>query len=155
MTIQIPGYGEITLRHVVLDYNGTIARDGALLDPLAALLPELSERYRVHVITADTFGSVQAQLEPYDTTVKILTSDDHTAEKAAYIDSLGASHAVAIGNGNNDAAMLQKACIGIALVGDEGCSTRTMHQSDILCKDIADALGLLLHPKRLIATLRR
>ena len=155
MTIDIPHFKRLELTHLVLDYNGTIAVDGELLPSLQRLLPKLCEAYQVHVITADTFGSVQQQLRDYPVTVKILTGEDHTQEKADYLVTLGAVHTVAIGNGNNDAAMLEKAALGIALIGKEGCATATLMQSDLACNTIEDALQLLLTPKRLIATLRR
>ena len=88
-------------------------------------------------------------------TVKVLQSDDHTAEKARYIETLAAEHCAAVGNGSNDAAMLEAAALGIALIGDEGCATRTLLAGDIVCRSIEDALGLLLREKRLIATLRQ
>jgi len=153
--IEIPYYKTLTLEHVVLDYNGTIAKDGVLKVEVKALLPELCKNYTVNVITADTFGSVKAQMEDFSVIVKVLQTDNHTAEKAAYIDSLGKENCVAVGNGNNDSAMLHNATLGIAIIGDEGCATPTLLQSDISCVKIADALELLLNEKRLIATLRK
>ncbi|MEJ2467468.1 MAG: haloacid dehalogenase [Campylobacterales bacterium] len=153
--ITVPHYGSLTLSHVVLDYNGTLAKDGTLLPAAKALLTLLCERYRVHVITSDTFGTVQKALEGFDVTVKVLQSDDHTGEKARYVKTLAAEHCAAVGNGNNDAKMLETAALGIALIGDEGCATKTLLSSDIVCKQIEEALGLLLNEKRLIATLRR
>ncbi len=155
ITITIPHFKTLTLRHVILDYNGTLAEDGALKEEAKRLLDDLALQYRVHVITSDTFGSVQDQLEHFDVTIKVLKSDDHTAEKAAYIDELGSGQCAAVGNGNNDAAMLKKAALGIALIGDEGCSTQTMLNSDIVSRSIKDAMKLLLSEKRLIATLRK
>lgn len=154
-TITIPNHTTLLLRHLVLDYNGTIAKDGLLKEEASSKLDALSKRYEVHVITADTFGSVKAQLEGFDVTVKVLESDDHTQEKADYISSLAAEHCASVGNGNNDAKMLQDSVLGIALIGDEGCSTQTLMSSDIVCSDIGDALELLLNEKRLIATLRK
>ncbi len=153
--ITIPHYKSLRLEHIVLDYNGTLAKDGELKVEVRALLASLSEHYSVHVITADTFGSVKAQLEGSDVTIKVLQSDDHTSEKAAYVGGLDASTCATVGNGNNDAKMLKEAALGIALIGDEGCSTKTLMSSDIVCKEIVDALELLLNEKRLIATLRR
>ncbi len=153
--IKIPHYKTVTLRHVVLDYNGTLAEDGVLKESAKKLLPELIERYEVHVITSDTFGSVQAQLAGFAVRVKVLQSDDHTGEKEAYVTELGSVHCVAVGNGNNDGAMLKKAELGIALIGDEGCNTNTLLNSDIVCNSIKDALKLLLNAKRLTATLRK
>ena len=154
-TIEIPYYKTVKLEHVVLDYNGTIAKDGQLKVEVNTLLPTLCEAYTVHVITADTFGSVKAQMKNFNVTVTVLQTDNHTAEKAAYIDGLGKINSVAVGNGNNDSQMLQNAILGIAIIGDEGCATPTLLQSDISCSCIEDALNLLLNEKRLIATLRK
>ena len=154
-TIEIPYYKTLKLEHVVLDYNGTIAKDGQLKEAVKTLLPTLCENYTVHVITADTFGSVKAQMEGFNVTVTVLQTNNHTSEKAAYIDGLGKINCVAIGNGNNDSNMLQNAILGIAIIGNEGCATSTLLQSDISCSCIEDALQLLVNEKRLIATLRK
>jgi len=153
--ITIPNYRTLQLEHLVLDYNGTIAEDGILLDEVKALLPALCERYRVHVITADTFGSVAAQLEGFDVQITVLKSSDHTFEKAQYIGKLNAQHCAAVGNGSNDARMLKDARLAIAVLGPEGCSLQALSAADIACKNIGEALGLLLNEKRLVATLRR
>jgi P-type E1-E2 ATPase len=154
-TIDIPYYQSLTLQHLVLDYNGTIALDGELKDTVKALLPKLSEHYTIHIITADTFGSVKAQMAGFHVIVRVLQTDNHTSEKAAYIDSLDKTLCIAVGNGNNDSQMLQNAMLGIAVVGDEGCATATLLKSNISCNNIEDALMLLLNKKRLIATLRK
>lgn len=153
--VVVPYYKTMALRHIVLDYNGTLAEDGLLKSAAKSLLNELSARYQVHVITSDTFGSVHKQLEGFDVTVKVLRSEDHTAEKAAYVEKLGSVHCAAVGNGNNDAEMVKKALLGVALIGDEGCSTLTLMNSDVVCTSIDDSLRLLLSDKRLIATLRK
>ncbi len=153
--ITIPHCRTLLIRHVVLDFNGTLAKDGVLKDEAKALLPALCERFKVHVVTSDTFGSVEAQMEGFDVRVKVLTSNAHTLEKAAYIEALIARYCVAVGNGNNDADMLNDATLGIAVIGDEGCSTKALMNSDIVCGSIEDALGLLLDDKRLIATMRK
>jgi len=155
MIIEIPHYKTLNLKHLVLDYNGTLAKDGTLIKETRPLLNALGEHYSLHVITSDTFGTVQAQLEGLDITVKILHSDDHTGEKSNYIQALGAEQCIAVGNGSNDKLMLQNAMLGIALIGNEGCSTCTLKSSDVVCTNISDALELVLNPKRLIATLRQ
>jgi len=155
MKIEIPDFITLELHHLVLDYNGTIAKDGILKSEARALMGQLSSILEIHVITADTFGSVKKELEGLQTTIKVLTTENHTSEKADYINSLGAETCIAVGNGNNDYEMLESAAIGIALLGDEGCSTQTFLASDMVCKNIGDALELLLYPKRLIATMRK
>lgn len=153
--ISIPYFKELSLKHIVLDFNGTIAKDGNLKAEVKERLHLLSELFILHVITSDTFGSVQTQLKDFDVIIKVLNSENHTQEKADYIKELGAEVCLAVGNGSNDAQMLKDAAISIALIGDEGCSTKSLMNSDITCKTIADALDLALNEKRLIATLRQ
>ena len=153
--INIPNYKKLAISNIVLDYNGTIAKDGVLKKKVKKLVLLLSKDYSIHIITADTFGSVHKQVAEFDVKVKVLISDNHTKEKALYIKKLGKKSCVAFGNGNNDAQMLQKAALGIAIIGDEGCATATLIQSDLVCKSIDDALELFVNSKRLIATLRQ
>ena len=155
MTIEIPNYKNIRITDIVCDYNGTIAKDGMVLPDIKSLFARLSKDYTLHVITADTFGSVKTQLEGYGAQIKILTSSDHTREKADFVATLGADQCAAMGNGNNDSEMLKTAAIGIAVLGDEGCSREALFTAEIICQNSADALALFLEPKRLIATLRR
>ncbi|MBA3024910.1 MAG: haloacid dehalogenase [Sulfurimonas sp.] len=153
--IEIPNFKNLEILNIVCDYNGTIAKDGIVLDGIQKLFTELSKSYKVFVITADTFGSVQTQLKGFGAEIKILSSSEHTKEKADFIYELGAKNTIAIGNGNNDALMMQNAVIGIAILGDEGCAKETLFNADVICKNSIEALELILQPKRLIATLRR
>ncbi len=153
--LTIPNYKSIILKHIVLDYNGTLAKDGFLKDETKVLLQQLTQKYKIHVVTADTFGSVKPELRGFDIRVKVLQTDNHTLEKADYVKNLDSKKCAAVGNGNNDAQMLKMAELGIALLGDEGCSTQTLMNSDLFCKSIDDALSLFLNTKRLIATLRQ
>lgn len=153
--ITIPHFKTLRLRHVVCDYNGTLAKDGILIPEAGEMLKSLCETCNVHVVTSDTFGIVKEQLEGFDVTIRVLESDNHTLEKAAYLDELVAKHCVAIGNGNNDSMMLKDAALGIAIMGDEGCAMSAVMNAEILCRSITDALGLLMNEKRMIATLRK
>jgi len=153
--INIPNYKKLVIKNIVLDYNGTIAKDGILKKRVKKLLALLSQEYTIHIITADTFGSVKQELSGFDVTVKVLKSTNHTQEKKDYIKKLGKKSCVAIGNGNNDALMLKSADLGIAIVGDEGCASQTLMWSDLICNSISDALELFVNKKRLIATLRQ
>jgi len=155
MLIDIPAYRTVDIRHIVLDYNGTVAKDGKVKAGALALMRELCGLFSVYVLTADTFGTVKEELEGSQIVVKILQTQDHSAEKARFVDDLGANLCAAVGNGNNDMQMLSHAALGIAVVGDEGCSTKAILASDLVCGGIEEALELFLHPKRLVATLRR
>jgi len=153
--IEIPPDRKLDIKHIVCDYNGTIAKDGIVKPEVAQLFQRLSENYMLHVITADTFGSVTQQLEQSPVNIHILSSHDHTREKADYILSLGLQQCAVLGNGNNDTLMLQTAALGIAIMGEEGCARETFLAADLLFGDISEALSLFIHPGRLIATLRK
>lgn len=152
--IGIPGYGEISLDHVVLDYNGTLATDGELPRGIRTLLHKVAERVELHIVTADTFGRVKSGIEGIPCKLSILSRQDQALAKQQYIQKIGSNRAAAIGNGRNDRLMVKEATLGIAIVGAEGSALETLLDSDVICKSAQDALELLLNPKRLIATLR-
>ena len=155
MIVEIPGFKKVDVKNVVFDYNGTLAKDGKLKDSTKELLKKVCEKFTVFVITADTFGSVQKELKDFNLNIKILHSDNHTKEKESFIKSFKDGDVVSFGNGNNDALMLKASSISIAIIEGEGCSKEALLNSTLICKDIDDAINLLLNPKRLIATLRK
>lgn len=151
--LDIPGFKPLRLEHAVLDYNGTIALDGAVLPGVVDRLAALREHLDVHIVTADTHGSARRELGE-NTHVTVLTSNNHPREKRDFVASLGSDRVVAIGNGRNDAAMLEEAAVGIAVCQAEGASTAALQAADVVCGSVCDALDLLRFPKRLLATLR-
>lgn len=152
--ISIPGRGTFTFQHIVLDYNGTMGCDGNLLPGVKERLNLLAENLEIHIITADTFGLCKAACQDIKAVIHILVSDAGGPEKEQYVEALGPAGVMAIGNGNNDALMLARAAVGVAVLGPEGTSTLALKASDIVVTDINAGLDLLLKPKRLIATLR-
>jgi soluble P-type ATPase len=118
------------------------------------MLRRLADQLTIHVITADTFGSVAAQMADLPISLKIITPDKQDEQKRDFAAGLDGD-TVAIGNGFNDNKMLSMATLGIAVILREGASAVTVQAADMVCTDILSALELLEHPKRLIATLRR
>lgn len=154
LKIEIPGSGELRLEHLVLDYNGTIAIDGILIVGVKTRLTRLSEHLRIHVVTADTFGSTRSGLAGIRCELSILDVDRQAARKLEYVKRLGRGATVAVGNGRNDRLMLSGAALGIAVIQKEGASSVALRSADVVTHDILDALDLLAKPKRLTATLR-
>ena len=152
--IDIPGFRLLQLEHLVLDYNGTLALDGTLLPGVSSALTALAADISVHVITADTFGVAARELEKLPLVLSIIPLADQVQAKLDYVNALGAETVVAIGNGRNDRKMLQAAVVGIALVQKEGGAAQTIVAADVVCLSIVDALDLLRHSKRMVATLR-
>lgn len=155
LEITIPGEEPLLLEHLVADFNGTLAIDGCLLPGVVDDLRNLARRLSIHVITADTFGSARQALEGLPVRLNVLTETPHAAAKRRYVEDLGAGRCVAIGNGRNDELMLAAAALGIVVIQGEGAARPTVQAADVVASDIGSALGLLLHPDRLTATLRR
>lgn len=153
LALNIPGRGQFNINHLVLDFNGTIAFGGELITGVAERIVLLSKDVEIHVITADTNGTVARQCSALPVNVHVLLSDDHTAEKGEFVTNL--DEVICMGNGANDEAMFEAADLAIAITGREGCATATLLKSDVLINNILDAMDLLLNPKRMIATMRK
>ena len=152
--ISVPGYKKLEIKHLVMDYNGTMACDGILAEGLKEKLEILSNTLQIHVLTADTFGKAESQLSGIPAILSILPPGGQDKGKLEYIRQLGPQYSVCIGNGRNDRLMLKNAGLGIVLIQEEGASIETLLSADIICRNILDALDLLATPKRLVATLR-
>jgi soluble P-type ATPase len=124
---------------------------GRLLDGVREGLADVTARLDVHVVSADTFGTLESIAEELGVRAHTVETG---ADKAQYVAGLGSDRCVAIGNGANDASMLELAALGIAVLGPEGAAASALAASDIVCASIVDALALLLDERALQATLR-
>ena len=152
--IVIPAAGTLRLAYLVLDYNGTIAEDGELIAGVREKMNELAAHLELHVITADTHGTVRKKLEGLPCSLEIIGSEDQDLRKRDYVTALGRAKTAAVGNGRNDILMLEAAALGISLIQKEGASAGTLRAADIVCTGILDVFDLFLRPARLQATLR-
>lgn len=152
--IEIPGRPTLRIAHLVLDFNGTLAVDGAPVRGVTERLIRLAAELEVHVVTADTFGKAAAALEGVPCALSILPPGAQDRAKLELVQGLGAECCACIGNGNNDRLMLDAAALGVAVVLTEGACAATVTAADVVCTSILDALDLLTHPLRLVATLR-
>ncbi|HEY3374364.1 MAG TPA: HAD hydrolase family protein [Candidatus Aquicultor sp.] len=153
--VSIPGRGDFEFNNLVLDMNGTIAVDGLVSPMVADLIKVLSRYVHIHIVTADTHGRVESQMEIVPAHFERVHTPGESAQKAGYVRSIGAGTCIAIGNGSNDAEMLQAAQLSIAVIGDEGCASETLQAADLVVKRAEDAFNLLINTNRLIATLRK
>lgn len=148
--IAIPGRPDLTVSHLVLDFNGTLALDGVVAPSTVTVLQEVAARVHTMIVTADTFGTVRPFAEALGVECQIIQG---THDKWALVQSL-AGGVAAIGNGANDRAMLEAADLAISVIGPEGAHRAALMVSDVITRSIDEALALLLHPDRLVATLR-
>ena len=153
LTIKIPGREEMALNHLILDYNGTIAEDGLIIEGIAERLEELSKLIKIYVITADTHGTAAQRCEGLPLEVKTFPTIQVGQIKAEEARKLSGG-VVCIGNGFNDIQMSDASDLSICVIGREGCCGALISHCDVVVTSIHDALDLLLNTDRLRATLR-
>ena len=153
--LNIPGRGLVQLQHLVCDVNGTLAIDGQLQEGVTHRLTVLRDRLTLHLLTADTHGKqaiIDQQLNLKAVHIQPGLEDE---QKTKYVQKLGAGTVVAIGQGANDAGMLEAATLGICVLSAEGTAVKTLLAADMLVTNIIEALELLEKPVRIVATLRK
>jgi len=152
--LDIPCWGDADIRHLVLDMNGTLALDGVLLPGVVERIAALRSKVDIHLLTANTHGGAEVLADSLGIGLHLLEPGAGSPQKRTFVEALGPESVVAMGNGRNDAPMLDVARIGIAVVGREGASTAALNAADLVVLDINDGLDLLLHPRRVLASLR-
>lgn len=153
ISLEIPDFGNFSLNNLILDMNGTLSTDGNIKESTLTRLNELAKQLKIHVITADTFGTAKSVFKNQPISLVILKGTAIN-QKKRFLNDCGANQSVAFGNGNNDVAMLNDALVSICVIGNEGASVKALQAAKIVVKDIDDGLDLLLKPDRLKATLR-
>jgi soluble P-type ATPase len=154
LELFIPGFKDLLLAHLVLDYNGTLALDGRPLEGVRERLEALSGHLVIHILTADTFGTVQGQVAGWPCRVEVIPRGQEAEAKLSYVQGLGAGQTAALGNGRNDRFMLREAALGIAVLQTEGAALEALLAADLAAPGIREALDLFLFPQRIKATLR-
>ncbi len=154
MIVKIPGKDTIEIKNIVFDYNGTVAIDGKLIKDVSKNINELSSDFNFYVITADTYGTVEKELENTNCEVITIPKPSQDISKLEFVKKLGLDITLSVGNGRNDKLMLKETILGIGILQEEGICTETLLNSDILVKSIFDVFSYLKDVNRLIATLR-
>jgi len=152
IVVDVPGRDPLVIEHLVLDVNGTLTQRGVVISGVIERLAKVAARLEVHVLSADTFGTLGSVAEELGVHARTVGTGD---DKERYVAELGAEQCIAIGNGVNDVAMLEAAALGIAVVGPEGAAGVAVRAADVVCGSILAALDLLLDERALVATLRR
>ena len=153
LCIKIPGREELILNHLILDYNGTIAEDGEIIEGIRPRLAELAKELSIYVITADTHGTAAKKCEGLPLQVLTFPTTEVGKIKADEADKMEGG-VITIGNGFNDIQMSGAADLSICVIGREGCCGALLAHTDVVVTSIEDALDLLLKTGRLRATLR-
>lgn len=151
---EIPGRESLVLENLVLDYNGTIASSGKLLDGVKELIELLSRDLNVYILTADTYGSVNEECSELKAELLTFPREGAGKAKKEIVEKLGREKTVCIGNGYNDIAMAEICALSLAVLEEEGTSGKLLARVDIVARSILEALNILANPMMVKATLR-
>lgn len=152
--LNIPGITNLKIEHAIFDMNGTLSENGIIKERVKVLLNKLANHVAIQIITSDTFGNANESVKGINAELKIIKGNNSAQKKTELVYELGYSKTVVIGNGYNDHAMFKQGVIGIGIMGTEGLAVKAVLQCDIIINSVENAIGLLLNPKKLVATLR-
>lgn len=150
---SIPGRKKLGLKNLVLDYNGTIAKDGKLIEGVSEKLKEL-DALNIYILTADTRGTVMQECEHLNAKILTFPVENAALEKKKIVKSLGGENTVVLGNGYNDILMFKESALSIAVIEGEGMAGELILSADIVTTSILDALDILIDSDKVKATLR-
>ncbi|HES77023.1 MAG TPA: ATPase P [bacterium] len=153
LPIALPGQPILELHHLVLDFNGTLALRGAVVDGAAERCQLLSQHLQIHCVTGDTYGTARTALDGLPIQLHVLPPTGQSLAKCEYVTQLQGG-VCAVGNGWNDRLMLAEADLGLAVMMSEGVASATLMAADASFSSILDALDALRVPERMIALLR-
>ena len=98
--IDIPGKGRLTLEHLVLDVNGTLAVDGVLIEGVSQSLDRLRNLLNVHLVTADTHRKQHLIDQQLNLQATRLQKGHEAEQKADYVNQLGFRESDSHGTGS-------------------------------------------------------
>ena len=153
----IPGRGNLAIHHLVCDVEGTLAVDGRFRDDLFRALLSLQDRLEIHLVTVDAFGfqdQIDRRLNLQAHRIQADVDAGEIEQKAAFVESLGAEHELAVLQGADYSLMLSAAGLAICVLSDEGVSPATLNAADLIMTDMALVLEALLNPLRIVNSLR-
>ena len=151
--IQRPGQDLLEMDFILMDFEGTLAQDRRV-DPKAKdKINLLSKRMKIYILAKGEKEVVEDVLKKVKAEVIYLRERETAQRKLSLLRQLGARRTVAIGNGVDDALMLEEAGLGICILGREGASVEAMQKADVVVTNILDALDFILKPLRQEATL--
>ena len=131
------------MEEVGLECNGTIAIDAVLLTGAKAPIHALTFQVHVHVLNADTYGTVKVQCAPSGIHVEVFSQEGVTACKQAEIRCFD-NEVCSIGNGFNEIEMFDQAALSIEVLEGEKLCAALLSHAHMLARSMEEALDLLL-----------
>jgi soluble P-type ATPase len=153
MVYDIPGQGELEIKTIILDLNGTLSVAGTVPEGVKERLDKVKELgFKVVLFTGNTRNDADALATSLGIDWKLAKSAEDKKQLALAMEP---DTCASIGNGLIDSELMKVVRLGIVTLQAEGVHLQTLLNSDIVIPTINDALDLFIDAQRLIATLRK
>jgi soluble P-type ATPase len=153
--IQRPGQEPLEIDFILLDFEGTLVSDRRIHPKAKDKINLLSKRTKIYILATGEKERLEEVLIKVKAEIIYLKEGEASQRKLDLLRQLGAARTLAIGNGVDDAPMIEEAGLGICIIGKEGASAEAIQKADVVVTNILDALDFLLKPLRQKATLSK
>ncbi len=153
MKLDIPGVGELSIKTLILDLNGTLSVGGGLVDGVKERIGQISVLgIKVVLFTGNTRNDADELADRLSIEWRLAKTAE---DKKRLTEQLDPNECASVGNGLIDAEMMGIVRLGIVTLQAEGVHSATLSKADLVVPTINDALDLFIDPQRLIASLRK
>lgn len=153
MVYDIPGQGQLEIKTIILDLNGTLSVGGVVPEGVKERLNQLKAAgFKLIFFTGNTRNDADDLATSLGIEWKLAKNAE---DKRSLASELEPETCASIGNGLIDLELMQVVKLRIVTLQAEGIHVQTLLNSDIVIPNINDALDLFIDEQRLIATLRR
>jgi soluble P-type ATPase len=153
--VQRPGQEPLEIEFILLDFEGTLVSDRRIHPKAKDKINLLSKRTKIYILATGEKERLQEVLIKVKAEIIYLKEGEASQRKLDLLRQLGAARTLAIGNGVDDAPMIEEAGLGICIIGKEGASAEAIQKADVVVTNILDALDFLLKPLRQKAILSK
>jgi soluble P-type ATPase len=151
--IQRPGQDALEIEFLFIAFEGTLASDGRVHPKAKDKINLLSKRARIYIAVKTGRERADEVLRKVKAEIVYLTEGESARRKAELLHQIGPARTAVIGNGVDDAQIVEEAALGICVIGREGAWGEAIKKADVVVCNILDALDFLLKPLRQKATL--
>jgi len=155
ISIERPGQGNLEIEFILIDFEGTLASDRRVHPKAKDKINLLSKRTKIYILAKEEKECVEEALKKVKAEIIYLMEGKSSRQKLDVLLQLGATRTVAIGNGMDDAPMIEEAGFSICVMSKEGTFSEVMKKANVVFMNILDALDFLLKPLRQKATLSK
>ncbi|MCA9391645.1 HAD hydrolase family protein [candidate division WWE3 bacterium] len=152
MNYEVPGVGEIEIKVIVLDLNGTLSVNGQVPDGVKQRLDKLNELgIEIVLFTGDQRGTAQDLCDDLGISFVRCKSLE---EKEKAMGNYDSETTAAIGNARIDIGTFKKAKVSVATLQAEGIHAGILEHVDVVVPTINDALDFFIDTNTFAATMR-